>query len=54
MLQMQGGPDVVPRRWDIGHLNPWSQQTFPADVTRQEVIDQDQIDTFAQVTKLNS
>ena len=32
-------PGSGPRDWDINHEPPWSQRTFPPDVTRREVIE---------------
>ena len=46
-------PGTGPRDWDINHDPPWSQRTFPSDVTRPEVIDDYQQDTWLECPACN-
>lgn len=38
--EVQVAPDdALPRDWDVNHVEPWSERTFPDNVTRQQVLD---------------
>jgi RHS repeat-associated protein len=46
-------PGSGPRDWDINHEPPWTQRTFPPDVTRREVIENYQKGTNLECPSCN-